>query len=136
FVLIISGCAYYFRPLQASPLISALGGCLLSLAVILIEMRLERVSLKRLIGAAFGSIFGLFGASLMSLVMARINPENSATLHFFQLGLVLWMTYIGVLVGANKDEMLNLAALGGILGREKGPEKASKIQDTRYLIAA
>ena len=134
FVLVVSGCAYYFRPLDLPRFGAAAVGLALALIVITFEVRLERVSLKRLIGAAIGSILGIFGASLMSVVLARVNPNNSTTLHFFQLGLVLWLTYIGLIVGANKGEMLNLAALGGVFGGERGPKKAFKILDTSVII--
>src|SRR5690242_1769197 len=97
-------------------------------------MRVEKVSLKRLIGAAFGSVLGIFGAFLMSLVLARINVQNAPTLHFLQLLLLLWMTYVGLVVGANKGDMLNLSALGGVFGGEKGPKKAFKILDTSVII--
>ena len=33
------------------------------------------------------------------------------------------MTYVGLVVGAKKGDMLNLAALGGIFGGEKGPKE-------------
>ncbi|PYT25950.1 MAG: PIN domain nuclease, partial [Acidobacteria bacterium] len=55
-------------------------------------------------------------------------------LHFLQLFLLLWMTYVGLVVGANKGDMLNLSALGGVFGGEKGPKKAFKILDTSVII--
>jgi uncharacterized protein YacL len=134
FILIISGCAYYFQPLQLPPAMAAIGGLLVGGAIILFEMRVEKVSLKRLIGAAFGSVLGIFGAFLMSLVLARINVQNTPTFHFLQLLLLLWMTYVGLVVGANKGDMLNLSALGGVFGGEKGPNKAFKILDTSVII--
>ena len=134
FILVISGCAYYFQPFHLSPVIAAAGGLFVGAAIILFELRVEKVSLKRLIGAAFGSVLGIFGAFLMSLVLARINVENSSTLHFLQLFLLLWMTYVGLVVGANKGDMLNLSALGGVFGGEKGPKKAFKILDTSVII--
>ncbi|MDQ6664353.1 MAG: PIN domain-containing protein [Acidobacteriota bacterium] len=135
FIAVVSGCAYYFRPLDLPHLGAAAVGLLLAIVVITFEMRLERISLKRLIGAAIGSIIGIFGASLMSVVMAGVNPNNSSTLHFFQLGMVLWLTYVGLIVGANKGEMLNLSAMGGVFGGEKGGiKKAHKILDTSVII--
>jgi uncharacterized protein YacL len=133
FVLVISGCAYYFQPFQIRPPFAIAAGIALGGAIILFEMRLERVSLKRLIGAAFGSILGIFGAFLMSLVLGRINGDPG-TLHFVQLFLLFWMTYVGLVVGATKGDMLNLSALGGIFGGEKGPKKAFKILDTSVII--
>ena len=44
------------------------------------------------------------------------------------------MTYVGLVVGANKGDMLNLSALGGVFGGEKGPKKAFKILDTSVII--
>src|SRR5690349_12059707 len=113
---------------------AAVGGLLVGAAIILFELRVERVSLKRLIGAAFGSILGIIGAFLMTLVLSRINVQNAPTLHFLQLFLLLWMTYVGLVVGANKGDMLNLSALGGVFGGEKGPKKAFKILDTSVII--
>jgi uncharacterized protein YacL len=134
FILVISACAYYFQPFHLSPFVAAGAGLLVGAAIILFELRVEKVSLKRLIGAAFGSVLGIFGAFLMSLVLGRVNVDNSATLHFLQLFLLLWMTYVGLVVGANKGDMLNLSALGGIFGGEKGPKKAFKILDTSVII--
>ncbi|PYT20927.1 MAG: PIN domain nuclease [Acidobacteria bacterium] len=70
----------------------------------------------------------------MSLVLARVNIENSATVYFLEIFLMLWMTYVGLVVGANKGDMLNLSALGGVFGGEKGPKKAFKILDTSVII--
>ncbi len=111
-----------------------MGGAVLGVIVILFEKRLERITLKRLIGAAIGSTIGIVGAFLMSIVLARVNPNNSTTLHFFELGLLLWLTYLGLAVGASKGDMLNLAALGGLFGGEKGPKKSFKILDTSVII--
>jgi len=134
FILVISACAYYFQPFHLPPFVAAGAGLIVGAAIILFELRVEKVSLKRLIGAAFGSVLGIFGAFLMSLVLGRVNVDNSATLHFLQLFLLLWMTYVGLVVGANKGDMLNLSALGGIFGGEKGPKKAFKILDTSVII--
>jgi uncharacterized protein YacL len=99
------------------------------LSIIFFEMRLQRVSLKRLIGAACGSVLGIVGAFIMSLVLSKATPEP-----FLQVCLLLLMTYIGLIVGANKGDMLNLAALGGIFGGEKSSKKSYKILDTSVII--
>jgi uncharacterized protein YacL len=134
FVIVISACAFYFRPLEAPPLIAALGGAAVAIAVILVEKRIEKVPLRHLIGAAIGAVFGILSAFLVSLVLARVNPNNSTTLHFFELGLLLWLTYLGLSVGANKGDSLNLAAFGGVFGGETGPRKTFKILDTSVII--
>jgi len=65
----------------------------------------------------------------MSLVLAKANADP-----LLQVCLLLWMTYIGLVVGAKKGDMLNLAALGGIFGGEKGNKKSFKILDTSVII--
>jgi uncharacterized protein YacL len=129
FLLVLTATAYALHPFQTAPWQSAVGGLLLGIGIIFFEIRLERVSLKRLIGAAFGSVLGILGAFLMSLVLGKATPEP-----FFQVVLLLWMTYVGLIVGAKKGDMLNLAALGGIFGVEKSSKKTFKILDTSVII--
>jgi uncharacterized protein YacL len=108
-------------------------GGVIGIAVILFEMRLHRVSLKRLIGAAIGSVLGILGAYLFSLVI-RNSISAGSTQSFLQLLVMLLMAYIGLIVGANKGDLLNLAALGGIFGGEKQGRKVYKILDTSVII--
>jgi uncharacterized protein YacL len=129
FLIVLSATAYALRPFQTAPWQAAAGGLLLGIGIIFFEIRLERVSMKRLIGAAFGSVLGILGAFLMSLVLGKATPEP-----FFQVVLMLWMTYVGLIVGAKKGDMLNLAALGGIFGVEKSSKKTFKILDTSVII--
>jgi uncharacterized protein YacL len=123
--------AYFLRPFGASTeWLSAAVGVALGGAIIFFEMRLEQVSLKRLIGAAVGSVLGILGAFLISLVLSKAAPQEP----FLYVSILLLMTYIGLIVGAKKGDMLNLAALGGIFGGEKLSRKSSKILDTSVII--
>src|SRR5258708_36804921 len=47
---------------------------------------------------------------------------------------MLLMAYVGLVVGASKGDLLNLAALGGIFGGEKQGKKSYKILDTSVII--
>ncbi|HJT90028.1 MAG TPA: PIN domain-containing protein [Bryobacteraceae bacterium] len=129
FVLVLVVAAYALDPFAAPPWLAAVGGLVLGILIIFFEIRLEQISLKRLIGAAFGSVLGIFGAFLMSLVLGRATSEP-----FLQILLLLWMTYVGLIVGAKKGDMLNLSALGGIFGGEKSSKKSFKILDTSVII--
>jgi uncharacterized protein YacL len=129
FVLVLTISAYALHPFHSSEWMAAAAGAIFGLCIIFFEMRLERVSLKRLIGAACGSVLGIVGAFIMSLVLAKASPEP-----FLQLCLLLLMTYIGLIVGAKKGDMLNLSALGGIFGGEKSSRKSHKILDTSVII--
>jgi uncharacterized protein YacL len=109
-----------------------LGGAL-GFFFVLFEMRLERASLKRLIGAAVGSILGILGAFMMSHLLELAALEKNS-LSFFRIALLLLMSYVGLVVGANKGDLLNLAALGGLFAGERAPRKHYKILDTSVII--
>ncbi len=130
FILILSLAAFLLHPAQVSPWVSSVGGLLLGGGIIYFEIRLEKVSLTRLIGAAIGSVLGIAGAFLMSLVVEKALPGQP----FLPVCLLLWMTYVGLVVGAKKGDMLNLAALGGVFGGEKTSQKSFKILDTSVII--
>ena len=125
---------FHFHPFGLSPVVAAASGLLFSLAIFVIETRLQRASLRRLIGAAVGSTLGILGAYLMGLVFARTSiPEGSRS--FLGVVLLLVMTYIGLVLGANKGDMLNLQALGGLFGSERGgTQRQPKIFDTSVII--
>ena len=125
--------SYELRPLGLERWPAAGVGLLFGLAVVLFEIRLRKVSLKRLIGAVIGSILGIIGAYLFSLVI-RNSLQPGPTQSFLQLFLMLLMAYVGLVVGAGKGELLNLAALGGIFGGEKQSKKSYKILDTSVII--
>jgi uncharacterized protein YacL len=128
-ILILSVVAYFLRPFNAPAPVAAAAGVVLGLLIVLFEMRLEKVSLTRLIGAACGSILGIIGAFVMSLVVGKATSEP-----FIEVALLLLMAYIGLIVGAKKGDMLNLAALGGVFGGEKSSKKTFKILDTSVII--
>jgi uncharacterized protein YacL len=133
FVFVTALAGYELQPLSLSRGPAAVVGALFGVAVVLFEMRLRRVSLKRLIGAVIGSILGIIGAYLFSLVIhnsIRPGPTQS----FLQLLVMLIMAYVGLIVGAGKGDLLNLAALGGIFGGEKQAKKSYKILDTSVII--
>ena len=130
FILVLAGTAAVLHPFHTSPWQAAAGGILIGLAIIVFEIRLERISLKRLIGAAAGSVLGIVGSFLISLVLAKAGADP-----FLQVAVLLLMTYVGLIVGAQKGDMLNLAALGGIFGGEKsGSKRTFKILDTSVII--
>jgi uncharacterized protein YacL len=128
FIVVLAATAYVLHPMDASPWVAAAAGTVLGGCIILFEVRLEQISLKRLIGAAFGSVLGIVGAFLMSLVLSKVAPP------YLPVALLLLMTYVGLIVGAKKGDMLNLAALGGIFGGEKSSKKSFKILDTSVII--
>jgi uncharacterized protein YacL len=124
---------YHFHPFGLTSLVAAVVGLAFSVSVFLFEIRLQRASMRRLIGGAIGSILGILGAYLMGLILVRTSiPEGSRS--FMDVALLLVMTYIGLVVGANKGDMLNLAALGGLFGSERSTRRMPKVLDTSVII--
>jgi len=134
FVTIICAFAFYLRPFEAPPAVAAGGALVLAIAGFLVEKRIEKLPLKRLIGASIGAVVGLFSAFLISLVLFRVVPNISPSLYFVDIALLLSLVYLGIAVGANKGDSLNLAAFGGVFGGETGPRKTFKILDTSVII--
>jgi uncharacterized protein YacL len=133
FVLIITVTCYLIAPFNLPSRLDAAVGGAIGLAIILFEWRLRLVSLKRLMGAAIGSVLGIFGAYLFALVI-RNSVIPGRTQSFLQLLVMLLMAYVGLIVGANKGDLLNLAAFGGVFGGEKQGKKSYKILDTSVII--
>jgi uncharacterized protein YacL len=133
FIVLIAVAAFFLRPFDLAPAVAAGCGLAIGIAIVLFEVRLKEVSLKRLIGAAAGSVLGILGAFLMSLVLSRALPSTTSV-SFLQILLLLVMMYVGLIVGANKGDMLNLAALGGLFGGEKVSKQPFKILDTSVII--
>ncbi|MFY9530896.1 MAG: PIN domain-containing protein [Candidatus Acidiferrales bacterium] len=133
FMAICIAAGFHFRPFGLSKEMASLAGLLFAVAVILFEIRLRRASLRRLIGAATGSILGILGAYLTTLVLAQTSMPES-TRSFVSLAVFLVMAYIGLILGANKGDMLNLQALGGLFGSERGSRHTCKLLDTSVII--
>jgi len=91
------------------------------------------LSLKRLFGAVIGSILGIFGAFLFSAVLRNSIPSGG-TQELLQIFVLLFMSYVGLVVGANKGELLNLAALGDLFNNEASTGVALKLLDTSAII--
>ena len=133
FIVICILIGWHFHPFGFTPVTGAIFGLAFAVFFILAEIRLRRVSLRRLIGGAVGAILGVIGALLIHLVVDKTTiPGESKS--FLGIALVLVMGYVGILLGANKGDMLNLQAFGGLFGNERGSRHLAKLLDTSVII--
>ncbi len=135
FAAFLISAGYVLHPIPGHRLFSAGGAAIIAVAIVLFEMRIRRASLKTLIGAAVGSILGIVGAYLIGTLIASqesaaVPPETRA---FLTLALIVFMAYIGLMVGAAKGDYLELSALGGIF-TDKASRRDLKILDTSVII--
>jgi uncharacterized protein YacL len=128
--ILVSG--YYVKPFGSNIILTLSFSAALALIILLAEMRIRKLSIKTLVGAAIGSILGIIGASLISLVVGRMNftPETQT---FVQLLVLILMTYVGLVSGGNKGEYLDLSSFGGFFS-DTGGRKTSKVLDTSVII--
>ena len=110
FTAVCVAVGYHFRPFSISKEVGAAAGLLFALAVIFFETRLQRISLRRLIGASVGSILGILGAYLTSLIFTHTTMPES-TRSFFSLAVFLVMTYIGMVSGCKQGRHAELAGV-------------------------
>ena len=135
FIVCIGACGFHFRPFGMPPLLAGFAAALAAVLIIIFEIRLEKITLKRLIGAAIGVMIGCSVSFLIAVVLSQVNPDHSTTLHFVGIVVLLWSVYLGLAIGARKGDSLNLAALGGVFGGESGvTRRQSKILDTSVII--
>lgn len=133
FVLVLSVVGYSFRPFGLPSWASALVGAIAGALVLIFEVRVRTLSLKRLLGAVMGSILGVFGAYLVSLVLRNSLPAGRMQ-SLLEIFVLLLVSYLGLVVGASKGDMLNLGALGNVFGSERSGLRGVKILDTSSII--
>ena len=134
FLALLAAICFFLRPFGIeNAWLSASAGFVAAALVILFEYRVRALTLRRLIGAVAGSILGIFGAALFCMVLrsAVMPGDTSAVLQIFVL---LLMTYVGLLVGASKGDLLNPAALGTVFASERTQRRSAKVLDTSVII--
>ena len=133
-LLLLASAAWFLQPFGLQRPLAAIVGVALCGVILFFEHRIREITLKRIMGAAAGSLLGIVGAFLISLVLEKALAGDRSALPFLELTILLWMTYCGLVVGAHKGEMLNLSALGGVFGGEISTKQQFKILDTSVII--
>lgn len=134
FVVLLATVCFFLHPFGISNgWAASLVGAAAAGAVIVFELRVRALSLRRLIGAVAGSVLGIFGAALFCLVL-RTAPLDRADSAVLQIFVLLLMTYVGLLVGSNKGDMLNPAALGTVFASDRPTHRTAKVLDTSVII--
>jgi uncharacterized protein YacL len=136
FILILTAACYFLRPFGLDPWAAAILGAAAAAAVIVFELRVRALSIKRLLGAVLGSVLGIAGAALFGMVLGGSLPPGG-TRALLQLFVLMLMSYVGLMVGASKGDLLNFT--GGLAELFAGDRAATgkrnlKILDTSAII--
>ena len=130
-VAISVGLTVKFQPFGLHPALSAVAGLAIGVALILAERRLREASLGRLLGAGAGALLGIVIAFLMSFIVgASFGPAPAAAARVISL---VGLTYLGVVVGASKGELINIGALD-VFRSDAESVQVRKILDTSVII--
>ena len=132
FIALAVAATYYLRPFHLPAQTAGYFGGFLGVLGVLLEMRLRRTSLKRLLGGVIGALVGIFCAYLISLVL-KGTPIEPRSQSFIEVALLLIMTYLGMSIGAKKGDLLNLQA-SGLFGSERVGKSNLKVLDTSVII--
>ncbi|MBN2433404.1 MAG: TRAM domain-containing protein [Acidobacteria bacterium] len=134
FAVVLTYASFLLAPLgRENALLNLLIGFILAVGIILFELRLRRLSLKTLIGALIGSIAGIIGATLISIVLSRMTvPSEIAS--FLQISIILFMAYVGLMLGADKGNLLNMKTFENIFLTERQNLLNYKLLDTSVII--
>ena len=132
-VLIFGAAGYFLRPFQSSAPVAAIVGITIGGLVLFTERRMERMSLKRLIGAAAGGALGVVTALFASLVLSRISAADPGTIPFLELSLLLLLGYLGVALGAHYGELVTNGSSAAFAGSSPA-DCGFKILDTSVII--
>ncbi len=76
FVLILTAACFFLRPFALQPWTAAVLGAAAAAAVIVFELRVRALSIKRLLGAVLGSVLGIAGAALFGMVLSGSLPPG------------------------------------------------------------
>ena len=135
FILVLTAACYFLRPFGLQPWAAAMTGALAAAAVIVFELRVRALSIKRLLGAVLGSVLGIVGAALFGMVLSGSLPPGG-TRALLQLFVLMLMSYVGLMVGASKGDLLNFTGgLAELFAGERTTGKRNvKILDTSAII--
>jgi uncharacterized protein YacL len=132
-LLCLTAISWHLRPFDLPGIHSAILGAAVSATIILLEARIRHASLPRVIGAVAGVAIAIVGSLIVSLILEHAGGA-STTVRFVQLTVLSVAVYLGLVVGARRGDVLNLAALGGLIGGEKASTKTLNLLDTSVII--
>lgn len=132
-VLLLASASYHLRPFHLSSIESAILGVLLGILLVGCEIRLQKVSVARLIGAAAGFTAGILAALMISHLLSLTSVEKP-TLSYIQVALLIFLAYLGLVIGGAKGLLMSPTALGGLFSGEAPAAKTRKILDTSVII--
>jgi uncharacterized protein YacL len=129
-VLALGWAGWHYDPVPGRPLVGLALGILFALGIIGLELRLRQVSAPDMVGALVGGVTGLIGASL---VLGVIDRLDLAAEDFVYMLLIVFLVYIGMVIGAHHGEWFEPARIIAAF-KDASRLHQYKILDTSVII--
>jgi uncharacterized protein YacL len=135
FVVSLTFAAGWLRAPSTPLWIASGAGALVACLAILLEIRFEKVTLKRLLGMTAGLMAGLCCAALTSVALSHLGLDGTPALRLVTIFSLVLFAWFGAGLGAAKGELLTFGAVGGgVVASEADLRQTYKILDTSVII--
>lgn len=133
FAACVTALCYKLGPFGLQGLAAAGTGIVLTLLILLAELRLRRAQIGGLVGGAAGTIVGISAALLVSLVISH-SSEPEPTKSFLQYATLFAFGYLGLVLGSGRASELRASLMGAAGRNQEAGSAALKLLDTSVLI--
>ena len=106
--LALGWAGWHYNPFPGQPFLGLALGVAFALLIVFLELRLHRVPAHSMVGALVGGVTGLLGANLVWGVIAGLDLVGE---HFIHAVLIVFLIYIGVVIGTRRGEWFEPARI-------------------------
>ncbi len=129
-VVALAWAGWRYNPFPQQPLAGPALALLFALAIVVLELRLLRVSAHQMVGSLVGGITGLLGANLVWGVIVGLDLQAARFIH---ANLIVFLIYIGVVIGARRGEWFEPARIIAAF-KDSSRLRQYKLLDTSVII--
>jgi uncharacterized protein YacL len=129
-VLALVWAGWHYNPVSGQPFVGLGLGFVCALGIIGLELRLHRVPAHNMVGALVGGVTGLVGAYLVWGAFSGLDLGGE---HFVHSLLIVFLIYIGVVIGARRGEWFEPARIVAAF-KDASRLHQYKVLDTSVII--
>jgi uncharacterized protein YacL len=130
-VVVLAHCGYAYSPFGGQPGLGLLLGLVAAVGLIVLERQVRIVPGPHLVGALIGGVIGLLAARLAWGALSGLAMSSAE--HFIHLLMVVFLGYMGLVIGATKGEWFEPARIVAAF-RDSAQAQHYKILDTSVII--